>query len=191
MDIWPPGGAGARRKRAAHARGASARRKLYGASCTARAGGAMLHRMYAFHVAVEINGTPRRIWRALCDPAEVVQWDTGVATAIDAPVNYPQPGQYVRWRYRNGPFHILHDRPQAVVPEHTLRSLLTVGPFRFDETYTLEPRNGGCRLTAALQVVVPFPVVGRLIERWYLGPRTRDAVRASLGAIKHHCEARR
>ena len=69
----------------------------------------------------------------------MVQWDTGVAAALDAPANYPQPGQHVRWRYRNGPFRILHDRPQDVVAERRLRSLLSVGPFRFDETYTLEP----------------------------------------------------
>jgi hypothetical protein len=119
---------------------------------------------------------------------EVVQWDTGVAAAIDAPPDYPQPGQYVRWRYRNGPFRTLHDRPQEVVPERTLRALLSVGPFRFDETYTLAPHDGGCRLTAAMQVVVPVPVVGGLIARLYLGPRTRETVSTSLGAIKRHCE---
>ena len=145
--------------------------------------------MYAFHVTVEIKATPRRVWRALCDPAEVTQWDTGVAAALDAPADYPQAGQYVRWRYRNGLFRILHDRPQDVVAERTLRSLLAVGPFRFDETYTLEPRNDGCQLTAALRVVVPLLAIGRLIERFYLGPRTRNTVRASLDAIKRHCEA--
>ena len=144
--------------------------------------------MYAFTVSVQIDATPRRVWRALCDPAEVVQWDSGVAAALDAPANYPQPGQHVRWRYRHGLFRVLHDRPQQVVAEHRLRSLLTLGPFRLDETYTLESRDGGCQLTAALQVVVPFPVVGRLIARFYLGPRTRDAMRAALDAIKGHCE---
>jgi hypothetical protein len=146
--------------------------------------------VYPFHVTIDIDATPRRVWRALCDPAEVVQWDTGVAAALDAPADYPQPGQHVRWRYRSGPFRLLHDRPQAVVAERTLRSLLAVGPFRFDETYTLAPRNGECQLTAALQVVMPLPLVGRLIERFYIGPRTRDTVRASLAAIKRHCEAR-
>jgi hypothetical protein len=144
--------------------------------------------VYAFEVRVLINGTPGQVWRALCDPAAVVQWDTGVAAALDAPANYPQPGQHVRWRYRHGPFRILHDRPQEVVAEHRLRSLLAVGPFRFDETYTLESGNGGCQLTAALHVVVPLPVVGPLIERFYLGPRTRDAMRAALDGIKRHCE---
>jgi hypothetical protein len=144
--------------------------------------------VYAFHVTVQIDASPRRVWRALCDPGEVVQWDTGVAAALDAPADYPQPGQHVRWRYRHGPFRILHDRPQQVVAERRLRSLLARGPFRFDESYILQARNSGCQLRAALQVVVAIPVVGRLVERFYLGPRTRDAMRMSLEAIKHHCE---
>ena len=144
--------------------------------------------MHAFSVAVNIEAPPGRVWRALCDPAEVVQWDTGVIAALDAPADYPQPGQYVRWRYANGPFRILHDRPQAVVRERTLRSLLTVGPCFFDETYTLVPRAGGCQLTAAMQLRLPLGVLGWLVERLYLGPRTRATVSASLQAIKRHCE---
>jgi|SRR5579862_9101951 len=145
--------------------------------------------MYSFTVAVAIAAPPRRVWRALCDPAEVVQWDSGVAAALDAPSHYPQPGQHVRWRNRTGPFRILHDRPQAVVVERTLRSLLAVGPYRFDETYTLEERDGGCRLTAALTVSVPVPIIGAVLARGFIGPRTRVAVGESLAAIKRHCEA--
>lgn len=144
--------------------------------------------MYAFTVTEDIDAPRARVWRALCDPAEVVQWDTGVAAALDAPPDYPQPGQHVRWRYTNGPFRILHDRPQAVAVERTLRSLLAVGPFRFDETYTLDEQGAGCRLTAAMEVRASFGVLGWMFERLYLGPRTRAAVTASLQAIKGHCE---
>ncbi len=145
--------------------------------------------MYRFTVSTDIKATPARVWRALCDPAEVVVWDTGVEEAIDAPSDYPQPGQHVRWRYSNGPFRILNDRPQDVTPNKRLRSLLAVGPFRFDETYTLEENGAGCRLTAEMDVSVPVPLLGVLIERAYLGPSTRRTVEASLGAIKRHCEA--
>lgn len=144
--------------------------------------------MYHFDVRVEINASPSRVWRALCDPAEVVQWDTGVIEALDAPADYPQPGQHVRWRYRNGPFRTLVDRPQEVVPERTLRSLLRVGPFHFDETYTLEPAGRGCRLTAAMEVRVPMPLLGTLLERFYVGPSAQETVTKSLYAIKQHCE---
>ena len=145
--------------------------------------------MYTFRVTVDIAAPPARVWQALCDPREVVQWDTGVAGALDEPPDYPQPGQHVRWRYANGPFRILHDRPQEVVHERTLRSLLTVGPVRFDETYTLAPSSSGSQLTATMIVRVPLPLIGRVVERLYLGPRTQATVAASLQAIKRHCEA--
>ncbi len=145
--------------------------------------------MYSFTAGVDIEAAPGRVWRALCDPAEVVQWDSGVAAALDAPADYPQPGQHVRWRYSNGPFRLLHDRPQEVAPERMLRSFITIGPFWFDETYTLERRGAGCRLNAAMRVRAPVPPIGWLLERLYIGPESRRTVMASLAAIKRHCEA--
>lgn len=145
--------------------------------------------MYRFVVSTEIEASTARVWRALCDPAEVVMWDTGVEKAIDAPNDYPQPGQHVRWQNTSGPFRVLHDRPQEVVPERRLRSLLAVGPFRFDEAYTLEANGNGCKLTAEMDVSVPLPGLGWLIERLYLGPATERTVGASLAAIKRHCES--
>lgn len=144
--------------------------------------------MYSFSVGVEIDAPPARVWRALCDPAEVAQWDTGIEGAIDAPADYPQPGQYVRWRYANGPYRTLHDRPQEVVAERTLRSLISVGPTEMDETYTLEAIDGGTRLTARMLVRVTWPIAGVLAERLVFGPASRRAVAASLAAIKVHCE---
>ena len=145
--------------------------------------------MYSFSVSIEISTPASRVWRALCDPVEVVAWDTGVDAALDAPADYPQPGQHVRWRYSNGPFRVLHDRPQEVVRERTLRSLISNGPLRIDETYQLEPAGGGTRLTAELRLRVPWPIAGALAERAVFGPATRRAVTASLAAIKRHCEA--
>lgn len=145
--------------------------------------------MFTFTVSVEIAAPPARVWRALCDPAEVVVWDTGVVAAIDAPADYPQPGQRVRWRYANGPYKVLLDEPQEVLAERTLRSLISVGPTRMDETYTLEPTASGTRLSAKMLVRVPWPIVGVIAERVVFGPATRRAVTASLRAIKVYCEA--
>lgn len=145
--------------------------------------------MYSFTLTVAIDAPPSRVWRALCDPAEVVQWDTGVAEALDAPAGYPQRGQHVRWRYTTGPFRTLHDRPQEVEREQTLRSFITLGPLWFDETYTLTPSGGGTRLSALMRVRAPLPPVGWVAERLYVGPASRKTVGASLAAIKQHCEA--
>lgn len=145
--------------------------------------------MFSFSVSVEINAPASRVWRALCDPAEVVVWDTGVDRALDAPPDYPQPGQHVRWRYSNGPFRLLHDRPQEVVPERTLRSLISNGPLRIDETYRLEAAGECTQLTATILLRVPWPIAGALAERRLFGPATQRTVTASLAAIKRHCEA--
>jgi hypothetical protein len=144
--------------------------------------------MYSFEVLTLIGAPPARVWRALCDPAEVVQWDSGVAGAIDAPGDYPQPGQHVRWRYRNGPFRLLHDRPQEVAPERTLRSDLAVGPFKFLETYRLEPDGQGCGLRTSMSVWAVVPFVGVIVERFYLGAATKRTVEASMASLKEHCE---
>jgi uncharacterized protein YndB with AHSA1/START domain len=144
--------------------------------------------MYSFTITTGINAPPERVWRALCDPMEVVRWDTGVVEPIDAPADYPRPGQHVRWRYSNGPFRTLHDRPQEVAAERTLRSLISIGPLRFDETYTLEPGDSGTRLSAAMRVFVPLLLGGPLTERLYAGPESRRTVEASMRSLKSYCE---
>jgi uncharacterized protein YndB with AHSA1/START domain len=144
--------------------------------------------MYTFTSTIDIDAPRSRVWRALCDPAEVVQWDTGIEQALDAPPDYPQAGQHVRWRYSNGPFRLLHDRPQRVEHEAVLAADLAVGPFKFHETYRLEERPGGCTLSASMNVWAVVPLVGVVIERLYLGAQTKRTVEASLRSIKRHCE---
>jgi Polyketide cyclase / dehydrase and lipid transport len=144
--------------------------------------------VYAFTVSEEIHAPAARVWRALCLPAEVVQWDANVTAALDAPPDYPRPGQHVRWRYATGPFYTLHDRPQEVVSERRLRALLDLGPFRFDETYVLEAGGSVCRISASLRVWLRVPVVGGLLVRRYTGPQARTAVERALSALKRHCE---
>lgn len=145
--------------------------------------------MFSFTISVDIAATPARVWRALCVPEEVIAWDTGIEEALDAPPDYPQPGQHVRWRYSNGPFRLLHDRPQEVIPERMLRSLISNGPMRIDETYKLEVLRDGTRLEATVLLRVPWPIAGPLAERVVFGPATQKTVAASLAAIKRHCEA--
>jgi uncharacterized protein YndB with AHSA1/START domain len=142
--------------------------------------------MYAFTVTTDIATPTERVWRALCDPAEVVRWDTGVERALDARPDYPQPGQHVRWRYAGG--RTLHDRPHEVAPGRTLRSLISVGPVHADEAYTLDGSAGGTRLTTTLRVRVAWPIVGWLAARLVFGPATRRSVEASMAALKRHCE---
>jgi uncharacterized protein YndB with AHSA1/START domain len=138
-------------------------------------------------LAIEIAAPSSRVWRALCVPTEVGAWDSGVEAALDAPPDYPQPGQHVRWRCRTGFFRILHDRPQEVVPEQTLHSLLSLGFVRYDETYTLTPTQTGTRLAVTLDVSL-VPAVGLVVSRLNAIADARLAFETSLANIKRHCE---
>ena len=147
--------------------------------------------MPTFRESTQIATDPGRVWRALTDPSEVVQWDTGVVEALDAPPDYPRVGERVRWSYRLGPIPlVLHDRPEEVLPEETLRSSIWLGPFQFDETYTLVSQGPGrSELTAELSVTSAVPLVGALLTRLVGYPLARATVRTSLRSIKRHCEA--
>ena len=139
--------------------------------------------------AVDIAAPASRVWRALCDPAEVVRWESGVIEALDAPTDYPRPGQRVYWRTTGHPPSILVDEPQVVEAERVLRSLLTVGRTRMDETYTLSPTPTGCRLTVVVEAVSTVPLLGWAIERMQLASSIgRDFV-VALESIRRYCEA--
>ena len=144
--------------------------------------------MYSIQISVVIRAPVDRVWRGLSDPAEVLQWDSGVTRALDAPPDYPRPGQHVRWRLRSGLFRQLHDWPIEVAPDETLRSILTLGPYEMDETYSLTETPEGTRLDLKVALRVRIPMVGRLIERLRAGPETRRGFEASLQSLKRHCE---
>ena len=144
--------------------------------------------MRSFSVEVLIEAPVRRVWRALCDPTEVARWDAGVERALDAPRDYPRPGQHVRWRCRSGLFRLLHDRPVEVETERLLRSRLALGPYRYDETYTLEASDRGCRLRADLTATLAVPFAG-MVSLLYSGPITPRSFADSMDGLKHWCEA--
>ena len=146
--------------------------------------------MITFSETVNIKSDPARVWRALTTPSEVVCWDTGVLEALDAPTDYPRPGQHVRWRYRLGPIPLtLHDHPSEVETCSRLRSSIRLGPFDFDEIYTLSRQDSsGTRLEAQLSLSSHAPILGPLLERLVGQPLARSTVRSSLAAIREHCE---
>jgi hypothetical protein len=139
-------------------------------------------------LSVDIAAPPQRVWRALCQPSEVVRWDSTVVQALDAPADYPRPGQHVRWRC-DWLFRTLHDRPQTVEAAGRLRSLLDLGPYHMDETYTLTATTAGCRLDLHVGLTVRIPVLGPIIERVYAARSVREGFQTSLQALKLHCEA--
>jgi uncharacterized protein YndB with AHSA1/START domain len=137
----------------------------------------------------QIGAPIDRVWRALCDPGEVTQWAGGVIEALDAPPDYPRPGQTVRWRYNSERWLELLDRPQEVVPLQKLRSILQLGPYYMDETYSLTAWEGGTMLTTTVELTVRRSVIGPLLERLWAGREVRKGFEASLAGLKRYCEA--
>jgi uncharacterized protein YndB with AHSA1/START domain len=143
---------------------------------------------YAIDLSMDIAAPPAQVWRALCDPAAVARWDTSVVAALDAPADYPQPGQHVRWRCRDTS-ELLHDRPQEVVPERRLHSLLDFGRQHLDETYELVETPAGTQidLRIMLKINTPF-IAGPILLHLIDGPMVRRTSEASLTNLKFYCE---
>ncbi|HLF70954.1 MAG TPA: SRPBCC family protein [Dehalococcoidia bacterium] len=149
---------------------------------------------YRIKLSIEIEAPVERVWRALCDPGEVARWDPGVAEALDAPVDYPRPGQTVRWRTRSG--GELIDAVQEVEPPRRLRSVLVVDEVRIDETYELTATERGCRVDCRLGAQMQsawtnaflFLLIGPRIA---MGSAVRASFQTSLAGLKRFCETER
>lgn len=139
-----------------------------------------------------IGADRARVWRAITEPAQVAAWDAGIVAPIDVPLDYPKPGQHVRWRARmNGVPIVLHDRPIEVVGGERLRSSIAMGLFRFDETYTLADDPSGPQRTRITMKVVTsneIPVVDGALDRFAVRQHAIELVSATLRALRAWCE---
>ena len=144
--------------------------------------------MRRIRISTQIDAPVSRIWRALCDPSEVACWDTGVIRATNPPVDYPRPGQEVLWQYRSKRWPMLLDRPQEVVPEQKLRSILELGPYYMDETYALSPLEGGTLVEMSVDLTVRRAMWGPLLECLWVEREVRKGFEASLQGLQRYCE---
>lgn len=131
---------------------------------------------------MRIEASPARVWRALTEPGEVTAWDGVVPLAV--PAGYPAPGQHARWRTRVGPVAVtLHDRVQAVDPEHRLSSVIAVGFVRVAEEYRLVPDGGGTLLVSENDVRATVLGLGRVATGM-----VRRSIEGSMARLRHLCE---
>lgn len=133
-----------------------------------------------------------RVWRALIDPAQVLRWDEAALGLIDPPTGYPRVGQPVRWRYhlRSVPI-LLRDQPLEVVPLERLRSAVSLGLFRFDQTWSLAPGAadpGRTRLGLHLASSNEVPVLGAVLDRFDVRRLAAEYVDARLRSLRRWCE---
>jgi len=142
-----------------------------------------------------IAAEPGRVWRALTEPGELVCWDERIVGPVEALQRYPHSGQHVRWRYRLGSVQlVLHDRPQTVVPCRHLRSILSLGSMRFDQTYTLAPESEAdseaTRTRLGLKIVASnsIPVIGAVVDRFEVRKLASERIDTTLRSISRWCE---
>jgi hypothetical protein len=133
-----------------------------------------------------------RVWRALTDPAEVPRWDAAVRGLVDAPNGYPHVGVAVRWRYHVGSVTLLlRDRPLEVVPLERLRSDVSLGSFRFDQTWSLAPGEGApgrTRLGLHLASSNEVALLGAVLDRFDVRRMAAEYVDARLRSLRRWCE---
>ncbi len=143
-------------------------------------------------MATVIHASPRRVWRALTQPRELVRWDERIVEPIDVPGDYPKEGQHARWRSRSGGVQVvIHDRPLEVVPLNRLHSSVAVGLFRFEATYTLHLEAGEPgRTRLGLKVVAnnAMPMIGGQLDRFAVRQMAVKHVDASLRSVQKWCE---
>jgi uncharacterized protein YndB with AHSA1/START domain len=145
-------------------------------------------------MSTTINAPRTTVWRAISDPNEVVRWDDRAIAALDRPDDYPSPGQHLRWRYRLGGVSlILHERPQEVVPPERLRSRLSLGMLRFEETFSLAEETGEPdRTRLSLRVVASnsVPLLGGVLDRFAVRRTAAEFIDARLRGVQKWCENR-
>jgi hypothetical protein len=112
--------------------------------------------------------------------------------SVDAPADYPAPGQHIRWRYQLGPVQlVLHERPQEIVALERYCTSLTVGSLRLQQTYTLQREKADTPQTRLGMKVVSsnsVPVMGGEVDRFELRRMTSERIDTTLRLLQKWCE---
>ncbi len=139
-----------------------------------------------------IDAKRERVWRAVTVPEEIVRWDERILGLVDTSVYYPRIASRVRWRYRLGSVPIiLRDSPLEVRAPERFRSAISLGPVRFEQTFTLgEDPDEPDRTCLSLRVAASnfVPVVGGLLDRFAVRRVASEFVDARLQAVRNWCE---
>jgi uncharacterized protein YndB with AHSA1/START domain len=138
-----------------------------------------------------IDAGPLRVWRALTVPAEVAAWDDSILGPAEAFVDYPESCRPVRWRCRLGGVQtVMHERPLDVEPPGRLRSAISIGSMRYEQTFTLAPEPGSAmRTRLGMRVVASnsIPVVGAVVDRFAVRRLATERVDSTLRSLQKWC----
>ncbi len=142
-------------------------------------------------MSVVIDADPKRVWRALTVPSELIAWNEQVLSSIDDPGDYPFAGQHVRWQYRLGSVQVvLHEQPLEIVRLERLCSALTTGSMRFEQTYTLTRESSEpprTRLGMKLVTKSSVPVIGDVVDRFSVRKMAAERLDRTLRSVQRWC----
>ena len=138
--------------------------------------------------------SPRdRVWSALTNPGEMIRWDAR-RRSLEAPApGYPRLGQRAHWLCEVGSLQVrCVETPLEVLPAARLRTDVSLGSFRFEETYTLvDEEPSGTRLSLALASRNSVPLFGNELDRFDVRRMCAERVDASLSLLQRWCEVPR
>ncbi len=147
--------------------------------------------MITIAMAAVIDASPSRSWRALTSLDERLEWDDRVLGLVEAPDEYPVPGQHVRWRYRLGTVQvIMHERTLDVAEGERIRANLQIGSMRLDQTFSLQVESGSAPSTRiGMRVVASnsIALVGGTVDRFDVRQMASSHIDETLRSLQKWC----
>jgi len=139
-----------------------------------------------------MDADPRRVWRAITDPDELCAWDENLLAPVDPPANYPCLESPQRWRYKlRGIQVLMHERHLEVTTGRRLRSALSLGGMKLEQTYTLRPESESrTRVSVGIVASNSIPVLGGTIDRFEVRQLVSERADSQLRALQQWCESR-
>lgn len=137
-----------------------------------------------------IEAGPSRVWRALTDCEELCGWDDNLLAPVEPSSAYPCVGTTQRWRYLlHGIQVLLREEPIEIVVGRRLRSSLSLGGMKLDQTYSLAAENPSrTRLSIRIAAENSVPVLGAVVDRFEVRQLATERIDSLLRGLQKWCE---
>ncbi len=145
-------------------------------------------------MSAEVAAPRSTVWDTLTDPRLVLRWRPDRLASLEGVGEGPRVGHAARWRCRMHDIPLLlTETPLEVVPGERLRTSVSLGLFRFEETFvlaTLSPRPPRTRVTLRIATAGELPLVGGALDRFDTRRLAAELSSSALSALRAFCEPR-
>jgi uncharacterized protein YndB with AHSA1/START domain len=145
-------------------------------------------------MSAEVAAPRAAVWQALTDPRLVLRWRTERLASLGEVTARPRVGHTTRWRCRVRDLPLLLvETFVEVVPGERLRTSVSLGLFRFEETFalaTLASHPPRTRVTLRVVAAGELPVVGGALDRFDTRRLAAELSSGALAALRSFCERR-